>query len=269
MEIILGCMDLDLALRTERPTATTENLNMDKIEKWDRSNHMSLMIMKRSIPEAFRGSVTESTNAKKFLKELEQYFAKNEKSEMSNLLNKLISIRYKAKGNIRDVGYQIEFGYGTVARGRIKIKKSYNASLIKHVQWADLSKCFLLEAKWYTSGHTPTFQEYLENGWVSIAAPIVLAIAYICVTNPLREEAIMLLAMEGYPSIIREASIIGRLTNDLSTLPFELEKGNVPTSIQCYMNEFGASEDEARQHIKLIIDESWKQNKRLCLFIAS
>ncbi|XP_024020481.1 uncharacterized protein LOC112091335 [Morus notabilis] len=73
VEIVLGCMDLDLVLRTERPTAITENPNTDKIEKWDRSNCMSLMIMKRSIPEAFRGSITESTNAKKFLKEIEQY----------------------------------------------------------------------------------------------------------------------------------------------------------------------------------------------------
>ena len=70
MEIVLGCMDLDFALRTERPTSTTENPNEGKIEKWDRSNRMSLMIMKRSIPEAFRGSINESTNAKKFLSEL-------------------------------------------------------------------------------------------------------------------------------------------------------------------------------------------------------
>ncbi|XP_024026151.1 myrcene synthase, chloroplastic [Morus notabilis] len=151
--------------------------------------------------------------------------------------------------------------YNTTNELAYDVLKEQGLHIIKYLKklWADLSKCYLLEAKWYTSGHTPTFQEYLENGWVSIAAPIVLVIAYICVTNPLRQEAIMLLAMEGYPSIIREASIIGRLTNDLSTLPFELEKGNVPTSIQCYMNEFGASEDEARQHIKLIIDESWKQ----------
>ncbi|XP_024020129.1 uncharacterized protein LOC112091246 [Morus notabilis] len=73
VEIILGCMDLDLPLRTERPTATTKNPNTDKIEKWDRFNRMSLMIMKRSISETFRGSITESTNAKKFLKEIEQY----------------------------------------------------------------------------------------------------------------------------------------------------------------------------------------------------
>lgn len=70
VKIILGSMDSDDALRIERPTATIENLNADKIEKWDRSNRMSLMIMKCSIPEAFRDSITESTNAIKFLKEI-------------------------------------------------------------------------------------------------------------------------------------------------------------------------------------------------------
>ncbi|XP_028189394.1 uncharacterized protein LOC114375743 [Glycine soja] len=102
VEIILGCMDLDLALRMERPISTLETSNVVKIEKWDQSNRMCLMIMKRSIPEAFRGSISEGQSAKKFLEEIEQYFSKNEKAETSNLLAKLISMKYKGKGNIRD-----------------------------------------------------------------------------------------------------------------------------------------------------------------------
>ena len=95
-------MDLDLTLRIERPTSTEGDPNADKIEKWDRSNRMSLMIIKRSIPRAFRGSITESTSAKMFLTEIEQYFAKNEKAETSNLLMKLVNMRYKGKWNIRE-----------------------------------------------------------------------------------------------------------------------------------------------------------------------
>ena len=76
-----------------------------------------------------------------------------------------------------------------------------------------------MEAKWYNSEKIPSFEEYYENGWVSIAAPIVLVIAYMCVTNPITDEAMKLLAMDGYPSLIRQASIIGRLTNDLATNP--------------------------------------------------
>ncbi|KAM7531010.1 hypothetical protein LguiB_034420 [Lonicera macranthoides] len=100
-EIVLGCMDLDQALREDQPTSTSKNPNEVKIEKWDRSNRMCLMIMKRSIPEAFRGYIAEDTSAKKFLKEIEQYFAKNEKSKTSNLLAKLVSMKYYGKGNIK------------------------------------------------------------------------------------------------------------------------------------------------------------------------
>ena len=61
VEIVLSYMELDLALRMERPTSTSENLNEDNIEKWERSNRLSLMLMKHSILEAFRGSITEKS----------------------------------------------------------------------------------------------------------------------------------------------------------------------------------------------------------------
>nr|KYP36428.1 Retrovirus-related Pol polyprotein from transposon TNT 1-94 [Cajanus cajan] len=63
---------------------------------------MCLMIMKRSVPEVFRGSITESQNAKGFLDVVEQYFTSNEKVDARSLLAKLISMRYKGKGNIRE-----------------------------------------------------------------------------------------------------------------------------------------------------------------------
>ena len=48
VEIVLDCMELDLALRIERPTSTPKNLNEVNIEKWELSNRLSLMLMKRS-----------------------------------------------------------------------------------------------------------------------------------------------------------------------------------------------------------------------------
>ena len=47
--IVLGCMDLDYALREPTPIKpTSESTNEQKAlyEKWERSNRMSLMIMK-------------------------------------------------------------------------------------------------------------------------------------------------------------------------------------------------------------------------------
>ena len=83
MLIVLGCMDLDLALRTEQPPSLTAASTPDQrkdFEKWERSNRLSLMIIKRSIPEAFRGTVSEGiTKASDFLAEIEKCFAKKKR----------------------------------------------------------------------------------------------------------------------------------------------------------------------------------------------
>ena len=72
--IVLGCMDLDLALREERLAPLNDKSSTDdkvNIEMWDRSNCMSLMITKRFISETFRGSMSKEKNAIKFLEEIE------------------------------------------------------------------------------------------------------------------------------------------------------------------------------------------------------
>ncbi|RVW47053.1 Retrovirus-related Pol polyprotein from transposon TNT 1-94 [Vitis vinifera] len=103
--IVLGCMDLDFALREDRPSDLTSASTAEQrstMEKWERSNRMSLMIMKHSIPEAIRGAIPEETQAKAFLDQIANQFAANEKVEISTILSKLVSMRYKGKENIRE-----------------------------------------------------------------------------------------------------------------------------------------------------------------------
>ena len=38
-----------------------------------------------------------------------------------------------------------------------------------------------------------------------------------------------------------------------------MKRGDVPKSVQCYMNETGASEEYARKHIRYLIGETWKR----------
>src|SRR4051812_39673752 len=106
MLIVLGCMELDLALRTEQSSSLTAASTSDQrkdFEKWECSNRLSLMIIKCGISEAFRGTVSEGiTKASDFLAEFEKRFAKNDKAETSTLLSKLISMKFKGKGNVRE-----------------------------------------------------------------------------------------------------------------------------------------------------------------------
>ncbi|KAG6650097.1 hypothetical protein CIPAW_06G019500 [Carya illinoinensis] len=112
----------------------------------------------------------------------------------------------------------------------------------------DSCRSFLLEAN---------LQEYLENAWISIAAPVALVHAYIFVTNPMTEEALD--CLEEYPNIIRWSSMILRLADDLGTSKDELKRGDVSKSIQCYMKETGASEEDAREYISPLISATWKK----------
>ena len=109
--IVLRCMDLDLTLRTEQPSSFESNSSVEDkkaYEKWEHSNRLSLMIMRRTIPEIFRGTIlSEETTARKFINNLENWFAKNENAESSTLLVNLVSIRYNAKGNIREYALEM------------------------------------------------------------------------------------------------------------------------------------------------------------------
>ena len=60
------------------------------------------MLMKRSIPKVFQGSITKSSSVKNFYLDIEQVFAKNEKAETNTLLRKVVGMKYTNKENIRD-----------------------------------------------------------------------------------------------------------------------------------------------------------------------
>ncbi|KAG2700906.1 hypothetical protein I3760_06G019100 [Carya illinoinensis] len=149
----------------------------------------------------------------------------------------------------------------------LKEKKLHIIRYLKKVM-VDLCRSFMLEAKWFYTGYKPSFQEYIENAWISIAAPVVLVHAYFLVTNPITKEALE--CLEGYPDIIRWSSLIVRLTDDLGTSKDELKRGDVPKSIQCYMNETGVDvdEDDAREYIRSLISATWKKMNKEQLFTS-
>lgn len=83
------------------------------------------------------------------------------------------------------------------------------------MQWAELCKKYLLEAQWYHSGYKPSLKEFITNGWVSSAGPLLIEHAYFCITNPLKDEALD--DMHTHPEILKWTSLVSRLADDLGT----------------------------------------------------
>ena len=62
---------MDHVFRLDRPAALTNESTHDQksaYEKWERSNRVSLGMMKLIIPESIKGSISEENDANAFLK---------------------------------------------------------------------------------------------------------------------------------------------------------------------------------------------------------
>ncbi|CAL9755241.1 unnamed protein product, partial [Musa acuminata subsp. burmannicoides] len=138
------------------------------------------------------------------------------------------------------------------------VMKEKGLDIIPHLKkaWADVCKAHMVEARWYhLISYTPNLEEYLENALVSVSGPLILTLAY-CTSNDVSQETLE--DFHSCPEIARRSSMILRLCDDLGTSKDELERGDVPKSIQCYMHESGLSEYAARYHIRRLIRENWR-----------
>ncbi|CAN4107910.1 unnamed protein product [Withania somnifera] len=146
----------------------------------------------------------------------------------------------------------------TVNEVAYEVLKKHGINVLPHLtkSWTDLCKSYLQEARWYYNGYKPSLKEYMDNAWISIAVPMVLVHSLFLVTNSITKETLD--SLSNYPDIIRWSATIFRFVDDLGTSSDELKRGDVPKSIQCYMSEKDASEEEAREHIRLLIKETWE-----------
>ncbi|KAG6507747.1 hypothetical protein ZIOFF_033098 [Zingiber officinale] len=70
-------------------------------EKWERPNHLSLMIMKGFISSDIRGGVPNSENAKDFLDFIEEQFQSSSKALAATLIIKMVTSKYNDLGSVR------------------------------------------------------------------------------------------------------------------------------------------------------------------------
>ena len=65
------------------------------------------MVIKHTIPMIIRGVIPDKVNAKSFLTEVADRFAKSDKGEASTYLSKVVNMCYNDKGNMTE--YIIKF----------------------------------------------------------------------------------------------------------------------------------------------------------------
>ncbi|XP_075473302.1 uncharacterized protein LOC142504304 [Primulina tabacum] len=162
-------MDLDYALREDRPALLTSSGTADQkgsLEKWERSNRMSLMIMKHSIPDTIRGAIPEENDAKKLLTQIADRFAANEKRkgiireyimEMSNLVTRLKAFKLELSEDIVVhlvlISLPAQFNQFKISYNTQKEKWTMNELIAQCVQEEKRLKQDMIESAHLTSNY--------------------------------------------------------------------------------------------------------------------
>jgi hypothetical protein len=107
LRLVLRIMDIDQTLRENRPTpvvtASITDLEKETQAKWDQSDKLSIMAIKKTIPEAFQRIVHETfISTKEYIKALKERFIKSNKAEITTLLTNIVTMKYIGKDGIRE-----------------------------------------------------------------------------------------------------------------------------------------------------------------------
>ncbi|PHT99423.1 Sesquiterpene synthase [Capsicum chinense] len=131
------------------------------------------------------------------------------------------------------------------------------------IEMKKLLRAYFQEAKWYHGKNVPTMDQYIKNGIPSSTYLFLATTSWLGMGDVATKEAFDWISTE--PTILVASCIIARLLNDLVTNEIELERGDVASSIECYMNEYDATKEEAYMEMRKIIEKRWKDLNRGCL----
>ncbi|XP_076936590.1 uncharacterized protein LOC143603773 [Bidens hawaiensis] len=98
-------MDLDYSLRHDAPPPIADNSTVEqrKIHDWwERSNRMSLMVIKNSISPTIRGAIPNSENAKAYLDLVEDQFKGTSKTNVGIIILRMLTTKYNGTSGVRE-----------------------------------------------------------------------------------------------------------------------------------------------------------------------
>ncbi|KAK7257311.1 hypothetical protein RIF29_31185 [Crotalaria pallida] len=141
------------------------------------------------------------------------------------------------------------------------------SSLVQYVKQAlqSITEAYMDEAKWRDEGHVPTYDEYKDNGVVSSAFPVIQTVTFLCMGKYANKEVLDWISNVDVPKLVKASSIMARLMNDISSYKFEHKRGAVVSAVECYMKQYGTSEEEAVKQIIKDIENYWKDINEECL----
>lgn len=119
-----------------------------------------------------------------------------------------------------------------------------------------LARAYFAEAKWLHQGYIPTMEEYMRIGLASCGYTTLTIISFLGMGDAVTKQSFDWASND--PDILRAASIICRLRDDIVGHKFEQERPHIASAVECYMKQHGVTEQQASEELYRQIEDSWK-----------
>ncbi|XP_019072461.1 (-)-germacrene D synthase [Vitis vinifera] len=143
-----------------------------------------------------------------------------------------------------------------------KQEKPYRVHYAKQAM-KKLVQAYFVEAKWLKQEYIPTIEEYMTNALVSCGYFQLATISFVGMGDMVTKKAFDWVFSD--PKMVRASAIICRLMDDIVDHEFEQKRGYVVSGVQCYMKQYGVTEQEACEEFINEIMNAWKDMNEECL----
>ncbi|XP_052178613.1 (-)-germacrene D synthase-like [Diospyros lotus] len=145
--------------------------------------------------------------------------------------------------------------YNMIEEEMDKQGRSYAVDYAK-LAMKKLVKAYFEEAKWFHQGYTPSMEEYIQVALVTGAYEMLSTNSFVGMGDFATQEAFDWVSSR--PLIVRASSMICRLMDDMVGHKFEQERGHVASAVECYMEQYRASEQETMIEFEKQVRDAWK-----------
>lgn len=145
------------------------------------------------------------------------------------------------------------------------LAKEGRSHLVAYLQ--DLMKAhnqaYFQEAKWCHNKYVPTYDEYMRDAAITTAGYTMMSATTFLGMGEIATEEVFKWVSQT-PKPVKASCIIGRLIGDIASHKIERNRDHVASAVECYMKQYGVSEEKAVKELHMEVEGAWKDlNKEM------
>ncbi|RVW68199.1 Valencene synthase [Vitis vinifera] len=124
-------------------------------------------------------------------------------------------------------------------------------------------RAYFAEAKWLHEEHVPAFEEYMRVALASSGYYLLATTSFVGMGEIATKEAFDWVTSD--PKIMSSSNFIARLMDDIKSHKFEQKRRHVASAVECYMKQYGVSEEQVYSEFQKQIENAWLDINQECL----